>query len=280
MIFRKKQYVPINPQEKPEIKKDLWVKCEACEKLIYKKQWAENLKICNHCGHYGRMSAWERIRALADNGSFKETNANLLSSDPLNFTGVKAYKDKLKEEMSKTGMNEGLVTGEGKIEGVSCMLSVLDAGFIMGSMGSVVGEKFARAAEEAVEKKLPFVSVSGGGGGARMYEGVISLMQMAKTSAVIGRMRDEGVLYISVLTDPTMGGVAASFASLGDIIIAEPKALIGFAGPRVIEQTTRQKLPPNFQKTEFLFEHGMVDIIAERQELKNRVGKILQIFHT
>lgn len=280
MIFKKKKYVHIRPQEKPEIKKDLWVKCEHCGKLWYKKQWEDSLKVCSQCQYYGRMTAYERIASLADAGSFKEFDKEMLSSDPLGFTGVKSYSDKLKEEMFKTGMNEGLITGEARIEGISCALSVLDAGFIMGSMGSVVGEKFVRAGEYAVEKKLPLVSVSGGGGGARMYEGMISLMQMAKTSAVIGKMHKAGLLYISVLTDPTMGGVAASFAFLGDIIIAEPKALIGFAGPRVIEQTIRQKLPPNFQRTEFLYEHGMIDLIAGRQELKQTIGRIFQIFYT
>ena len=280
MIFKRKRYIRLRPQEKPEIKKDLWTKCEQCGKISYKKQWEANLKICPHCCFYARMSAYERIASLVDNNSFREMNSNLMSADPLNFTGVKAYVDKLKEEMSKTGMKEGLITGEAKIEGISCVLCVLDAGFIMGSMGSVVGEKFVRAAEYAIEKKMPLVSVSGGGGGARMYEGMFALMQIAKTSAVIGRLKTTGLLYISVLTDPTMGGVAASFAFLGDIILAEPKALIGFAGPRVIEQTIRQKLPANFQTTEFLYEHGMIDIIVDRHDLKQTIGKILQIFHT
>ncbi|MCK9265306.1 acetyl-CoA carboxylase, carboxyltransferase subunit beta [bacterium] len=280
MIFRKRQYVRLQPKEKPEIKKDLWLKCEQCGKLVYKKQLLENLKVCPHCQFYGRMNAYERIESLADTNSFKEINPNMVSGDPLNFKGVKSYIDKLKEETSKTGMKEGLITGEAKIKGIVCMLSVLDANFIMGSMGSVVGEKFVRAAEYSIEKKLPLISVSGGGGGARMYEGMISLMQMAKTSAVIGKMRNAGLLYLSVLTDPTMGGVAASFAFLGDIIIGEPKALVGFAGPRVIEQTIRQKLPPNFQRTEFLYERGMLDIVVDRHELKQTIGNILQIFHT
>jgi len=279
MRFRRKRYIRLQPQEKPEIKKDLWLKCEQCGKSLYKKQWLENLKVCFHCQFYGRMSAKERINSLADKGSFVEMEENLLSENPLNFTGVKSYEDKLSEEMVKTGMKEGLLVGTAKISDVLCVLSVLDAGFIMGSMGSVVGEKFVRAAEYAIEKKLSLVSVSGGGGGARMYEGMISLMQMAKTSAAIGKMKNAGLLYLSVLTDPTMGGVAASFASLGDIIIAEPKALIGFAGPRVIEQTIRQKLPADFQSTEFLYQRGMIDIISTRQDLKPTIGKILHIFH-
>ncbi len=279
MIFRRKRYTKVEPREKPEIKKDLWLKCEKCGKLIYKKKWDENLKVCPHCDFYGRMTAYDRVNMLADTNSFKEQWTSMFSSDPLGFTGVKAYPEKLKEEMQKTGLKEAIVTGECKIDAVPCVLAVIDAGFIMGSMGSVVGEKFARAAEYAIEKKMPFVCVSGGGGGARMYEGVISLMQMAKTSAAVGKMKKAGLLYLSVLTDPTMGGIAASFASLGDIIIAEPGALVGFAGPRVIEQTIRQKLPPGFQRTEFLYDHGMVDIIAKRADLKETIGKILKIIH-
>ena len=280
MIFKKKKYVSIEPRERPEIKKDLWIKCEKCGKLIYKKKWEENFKICMHCDHYGRMTAHERIASLVDPGSFSEQWGEMVSCDPLNFTGVKSYIDKLKEERQRTGLKEGIIAGTCKIKGIPCVLSVIDAGFIMGSMGSVVGEKFTRAAEYAIEKKLPVVSVSGGGGGARMYEGVISLMQMAKTSASVGKLKKAGLLYISVLTDPTMGGIAASFASLGDIIMAEPRALIGFAGPRVIEQTIRQKLPAGFQRTEFLFERGMIDIISKRAELKEIIGKILLIVHS
>ncbi|MCM8778026.1 MAG: acetyl-CoA carboxylase, carboxyltransferase subunit beta [Candidatus Omnitrophica bacterium] len=280
MIFKKKRYVRIEPKEKVEIKKDLWFKCEKCGKLLYKKKWEDNFKVCPYCNDYGRMTAYERINMLADTGSFKELWANMTSGDPLNFTGVKAYKEKLKEEMHKTGLKEAIVTGECKIGGISSVMAIIDANFIMGSMGSVVGEKFTRAAEYALERKYPFVCISGGGGGARMYEGVISLMQMAKTSAVVGKLKKAGLLYISVLTDPTMGGIAASFAFLGDIIIAEPGALIGFAGPRVIEQTIRQKLPSGFQRTEFLFEHGMIDIISKRAELKENIIKILKILYT
>ncbi len=279
MLFKRKRYTKIEPKEKPEIKKDMWFKCENCGKLVYKKKWEENLKICPYCDHYGRMTAYDRINMLADVNTFKEQWGSLLSCDPLGFTGVKSYTEKLKEEMQKTGLKEAIVTGECKIDGIPCVIVVIDAGFIMGSMGSVVGEKFTMAVENAVEKKMPMVCVSGGGGGARMYEGVISLMQMAKTSAAVGKMQKAGLFYLSVLTDPTMGGIAASFASLGDIIIAEPKALLGFAGPRVIEQTIRQKLPPGFQRTEFLYEHGMIDIIAKRMELKETIGKILKIIH-
>ncbi|MCD6408341.1 acetyl-CoA carboxylase carboxyltransferase subunit beta [bacterium] len=279
MIFRKK-YVHISPKEKPDIKKDMWIKCENCGKLVYKKKWLENLKVCPECGLYSRMTAEERIKMIADEGTFKEKWPYMMSDDPLQFKGVKSYKEKLKEEIKKTGKREAMIVGECKIGGISSVIAVLDAHFIMGSMGSVVGEKFTRACEYAIENSLSLVSISGGGGGARMYEGVISLMQMAKTSAAVGKMKKAGLLYISVLTDPTMGGVAASFALLGDIIIAEPKALIGFAGPRVIEQTIRQKLPPGFQRSEFLFERGMIDLIVERKKLKETIIKILKIVHS
>ena len=280
MIFRRKKYIEISPKETVEIKKELWVKCEKCGKLIYTKKLEENLKICPECNFYFRMNARERINSLIDPGTFIEKWENLLSDDPLNFVGVKSYKEKLEEDIKKTGMKEAMVAGTGKIGGFPVAFCVLDAHFIMGSMGSVVGEKFTRLSELAVENGLPLVSVSGGGGGARMYEGVISLMQMAKTSAAVGKLKKAGVLYISILTDPTMGGVAASFAFLGDIIIAEPKALIGFAGPRVIEQTIKQKLPPNFQTAEFLYEHGLIDMVVERKDLKETIIKILRIFHS
>jgi acetyl-CoA carboxylase carboxyl transferase subunit beta len=280
MIFRRKKYIEISPKETVEIKKELWVKCEKCGKLIYTKKLEENLKICPECNFYFRMNARERINSLIDPGTFIEKWENLLSDDPLNFVGVKSYKEKLEEDMKKTGMKEAMVAGTGKIGGFPVAFCVLDAHFIMGSMGSVVGEKFTRLSELAVENGLPLVSISGGGGGARMYEGVISLMQMAKTSAAVGKLKKAGVLYISILTDPTMGGVAASFAFLGDIIIAEPKALIGFAGPRVIEQTIKQKLPPNFQTAEFLYEHGLIDMVVERKDLKETIIKILRIFHS
>ena len=278
MIFRKK-YINLNPKETPEAKKELWIKCENCGKLIYERKWKENLKVCPFCNFHSRLTASERIESLVDEGTFKELWSEILPSDPLNFVGVKSYKEKLKEETRKTDMREAIVVGEGKMGGFPVIVSVLDSHFLMGSMGSVVGEKFVRAAERAIEKKIPLISVSGGGGGARMYEGVISLMQMAKTASEVGRMKKEGVLYISILTDPTMGGVAASFAFLGDIIIAEPNALIGFAGPRVIEQTIKQKLPPGFQRSEFLFQHGMLDMIVERKNLKPTIEKILRIFH-
>ncbi|MCM8819114.1 MAG: acetyl-CoA carboxylase, carboxyltransferase subunit beta [Candidatus Omnitrophica bacterium] len=280
MIFKRKKYIEISPKEKVEIKKEMWVKCEQCGKLIYTKKLEENLKVCPECSFHFRMTARERINSLVDQGTFKEKYQNMESLDPLNFIGVKAYKEKLQEDMKKTGEKEAMVVGTGKIGNFPVALTVLDSHFIMGSMGSVVGEKFTRMCEFAIEKGLPLISVSGGGGGARMYEGVVSLMQMAKTSAAVGKLKKAGILYVSILTDPTMGGVAASFAFLGDVIIAEPKALIGFAGPRVIEQTIKQKLPPGFQTSEFLYENGLIDMVVDRRNLKETIIKILRIFHT
>ncbi|HOM26065.1 MAG TPA: acetyl-CoA carboxylase carboxyltransferase subunit beta, partial [bacterium] len=224
MIFKRKRYIEISPKEKVEIKKELWVKCEKCGKLIYTKKLEENLKICPECNFYFRMTAKERINSLIDAGTFSEKWGDLQSEDPLNFVGVKSYKEKLEEEMKNTGMNEAMVTGTGKIGNFPVAFCVLDAHFIMGSMGSVVGEKFTRLCEFAVENGLSLISVSGGGGGARMYEGVVSLMQMAKTSAAVGKLKKAGILYVSILTDPTMGVIAASFAFLGDIVLAEPSA--------------------------------------------------------
>jgi len=279
MLFHyRKKYIPIKPKEAPDIKKDLWQKCPDCNKLIYEGKLKENFKICPNCGYHFRLTTKEWINLIADPGSFEELDANMLSDDPLQFKGPKTYTEKLDEDMKKTGLKEALSYGRALIGKIPSVLSILDSNFIMGSMGSVVGEKFVRACELAMVEKKPIVSICGGGGGARMYEGLISLMQMVKTSQVVGKMKKTKTLYVSVLTDPTMGGVAASFAFLGDIIIAEPKALIGFAGPRVIEQTIKQKLPPGFQRSEFLFEHGMLDAVVPRNQLKSTLIKILSIF--
>lgn len=279
MIFKRKKYIQLTPKETVEVKKELWIKCENCGKLIYTKKLQENLKVCSECDFHFRMTAEERIKMLIDNGTFVKKWEDMISLDPLNFTGTKSYKEKLEEEMRKTNMKEALVAGTGKIGGIPVIIGILDSHFIMGSMGSVVGEKFSRMCEFAIENGLPLISVSGGGGGARMYEGVISLMQMAKTSASVGKLKKAGILYISVITDPTMGGVAASFVFLGDILIAEPKALIGFTGPRVIEQTIKQKIPPGFQRSEFLYEHGLIDMVVHRSQIKETLTKILRIFH-
>ncbi len=277
MFFRKKRYIKLEPKETREIKKELWQKCFKCGKLIYEGKLKENFKICPYCGYHFRLTANEWIAFLADD-NFEPYDENLVSGDPLEFTAVKTYPEKLKEEMEKTGLKEALKYGTARIDNFDVILSILDSNFIMGSMGSVVGEKFVRGCEKAIEQKKPFISICGGGGGARMYEGIFSLMQMAKTAQVVGKLKENGILYVSVLTDPTMGGIAASFAFLGDVIIAEPQALIGFAGPRVIEQTIKQKLPPGFQRAEFLYAHGMLDEVVSRDRLKSKLIKILSIF--
>lgn len=218
------------------------------------------------------------MHQLLDAKSFKEINADLQSLDPLNFSGVKPYLDKIKQDQKKTGLKEACLTGEGTLDGHRVAFGVTDSRFIMGSMGSVVGEKITRLVEYATENHLPLIVVSGSGGGARMYEGALSLMQMAKTSAALGRLAKTRYPFISVLTNPTMGGVMASFASLGDVIVAEPRALIGFAGPRVIEQTIRQKLPQDFQTSEFLLEHGLIDMVVGRREMKQALKKLLDYF--
>jgi acetyl-CoA carboxylase carboxyl transferase subunit beta len=278
MFFRKKKYIKLEPKETREIKKELWQKCPECGKLIYEGKLKENFKICPYCGNHFRFKTNEWLSLLIDN-KFEEYDANLISGDPLDFKAVKSYTEKIKEEIKSTGLKEALTYGLAKINTFDVILSILDSSFIMGSMGSVVGEKFVRGCEKAIEKKIPFISICGGGGGARMYEGMFSLMQMVKTSQVVGKLKENNILYISILTDPTMGGIAASFAFLGDIIIAEPKALIGFAGPRVIEQTIKQKLPHGFQKSEFLYKHGMIDEIISRDKLKEKIIKILSIFY-
>ena len=254
----------------------LWTKCPSCQAVMFNKTLKENLLVCNKCSYHFIMGAMERLHHLADENSFVEIDADLRSEDPLKFSAVKAYPEKIKQDQKKTGLKEACVTGTAKILGKACALGVTDSRFIMGSMGSVVGEKITRLIEHALENKLPLIIVSGSGGGARMYEGALSLMQMAKTSVALGRYPKEGHSFISVLTNPTMGGVMASFASLGDIIMAEPRALLGFAGPRVIEQTIRQKLPADFQTSEFLLEHGLIDMVVERSELKQKLGLLLE----
>lgn len=261
--------------EKKELPDGLWVKCNNCRQIIYHKDLEGNLKVCPKCNYHFRLRAGERITLLFDSGSVQENNSGLTSQNPLEFPD---YDQKVKRAQKKTGLNEGTVTGVATIENIPCVFSVMDFGFMGGSMGSVVGEKISRAFEYAAENNLPMVSVTAGGGGARMQEGIISLMQMAKTCQALNRLQATEILYISILTDPTMGGVFASFASLGDIVMAEPGALIGFAGPRVIEQTIRQKLPAGFQRSEFLLEHGIIDLIVERKNLRETVARLLR-FH-
>ncbi len=273
--FKKKR--EIITEKKVKIPEGLWVKCENCKEIIYKKEIEKNLQICPKCNYHFRISALERIRLITDEGSFVELDSNIYSTDPLVFKDTITYKQRLKENKEKTGLNEAAIYGTASINQRPIVIAVMDFSFMGGSMGSVVGEKIARAAELALEKKIPLITVASSGG-ARMQEGMFSLMQMAKVSAAIARLKEIGILYISVLADPTFGGVTASFAMLGDIIIAEPRSLIGFAGPRVIEQTIKQQLPENFQRAEFLLEHGMIDLIVYRKDMKNTLFKLIDLF--
>jgi acetyl-CoA carboxylase carboxyl transferase subunit beta len=261
-----------------DIPSDLWTRCEDCKELIYNKKLDENMRVCPKCGFHFTLNANDRVKVTLDEGSFKEMDPDMVSLDPVSFEGPKTYKEKLKKDQELTGLKDAVVTGEGSIDGHKVVIGVTDSRFIMGSMGSVVGEKLTRAIERSTETKHPLIIISGSGGGARMYEGLYSLMQMAKTSAALSRHNKAGCLFLSILTNPTMAGIMASFASLGDLIIAEPKALIGFTGPRVIEQTIRQKLPPGFQKSEFLLEHGLIDMIVNRKNMKETISKILNYF--
>jgi acetyl-CoA carboxylase carboxyl transferase subunit beta len=250
------------------------VKCDNCKEIIFRKEVEKNFKVCPKCDYHFRISASERLPFLVDEGSFLEVEDGL---SPKDFLSFKDYKDKLRGSRKKTGLKDALISGEARIGGTPVSLVVMDFSFMGGSMGSVVGERIARAVERAIEKRTPFVSVASSGG-ARMQEGILSLMQMAKTSAAVARLGEAGLPFISILTDPTFGGVTASFAMLGDIIIAEPKSLIGFAGPRVIERTIKQQLPSGFQRAEFLLEHGMIDMIVPRKDMRAAVGKILEFF--
>lgn len=260
--------------EKPNVPQGIMTKCPGCGKLIYSKLLMKNQKRCE-CGYYFKVSANQRLAMILDEDTFAETDQQLTSRDPLNFPG---YGDKLVRTQAETGLMEGLVTGKGLICGISTYIGVMDASFFMGSMGKAIGEKLARLFERATKELLPVV-VFTASGGARMQEGIFSLMQMAKVSAAVAKHSEAGLLYITVLTDPTTGGVTASFAMLGDIILAEPGALIGFAGPRVIEQTIGQKLPEGFQRAEFLLEHGFVDKIVTRDNIKNTLGVLLKLHH-
>jgi acetyl-CoA carboxylase carboxyl transferase subunit beta len=266
----------IRTDKKGKTPEGLWVKCDGCKEIIYKKEIEKNLKICPKCNYHFRISARERLKLLVDEGSFVEIDENLSSVDPLHFKDSISYKDRLKENQKKSGLKEAVVSGDALIKGYPVSLAIMDFSFMGGSMGSVVGEKVSRAAERSIEKKQPFISIASSGG-ARMQEGIFSLMQMAKASACIGRLKDNGILYISILCDPTFGGVTASFATLGDIIIAEPKSLIGFAGPRVIEQTIKQPLPDDFQRADFLLGHGLIDMVVDRKILKETLAKILEL---
>ncbi|MBF0385167.1 MAG: acetyl-CoA carboxylase carboxyltransferase subunit beta [Candidatus Omnitrophica bacterium] len=277
-LFGRKKYTLVSVKRK-EIPKGLWTKCPDCDNLNYSKELESNLQICPKCNWHFTFGAYQRIESLADEGTFQEMDREMASVDPLDFKGPKTYKQKLQADQAATGLIEAVISGTCKIGKKNAVLAVTDSRFIMGSMGSVVGEKVTRAIEHATAKKFPVIIVSGSGGGARMYEGAISLMQMAKTCAALARHSEAGFLHVSVLTNPTMGGIMASFAGVGDVIIAEPKALVGFAGPRVIEQTIRQKLPKGFQSSEFLLAHGLIDMIVDRKSLKDTIAKLIDYFH-
>jgi acetyl-CoA carboxylase carboxyl transferase subunit beta len=275
MAWFKKVRKPIEPADKQSrVPEGLWVKCPSCAQIIYNKDLTASLSVCTKCGHHFRMTATDRLRTLFD-GSWREYDSGLASTDPLQFTDTKPYSSRLESSIAATGLKDAIITASGRINGIEAHVAAMEYGFIGGSMGVVVGEKITRAIERAIVARAPVVIVACSGG-ARMMEGTLSLMQMAKISGALARLDRARLPYISVLTDPTTGGVTASFAMLGDVNIAEPKALIGFAGPRVIEQTIRQKLPEGFQRSEFLLEHGMLDMVVDRRELKEVITRVLR----
>ncbi len=273
MTWFKRQSQELDTSGEKKVKTEgLWVKCEGCRQIIWKKDLEENFNVCPKCDKHFRVDSRTRLAQLFDNGEYTTEDTNLSSTDPLKFTDLKPYASRLKAAQAATGLKDAIVTGRGKINGQPAIITAMEYSFIGGSMGAVVGEVITRAVEKATKDRLPLIIVSASGG-ARMMEGVISLMTLAKISAALARMDDAGVPYISVLTDPTTGGTTASFAMLGDLNIAEPGALIGFAGPRVIEQTIRQKLPEGFQRSEFLLQHGMLDAVVHRRDLKDYVAR-------
>ncbi len=274
---RKKAQVSAVEHKKTKMPEGVWTKCKNCQEIIYAKEIVRNLNVCPKCDYHFRISARERIELILDEGSFVEMDTKIRSVDFLEFKDTKKYKDRIRDAVKKAGDGDAVICGSGTINGLPTIVGVFDFSFMGGSMGSVVGEKLTRAIEKGIEVKAP-VMIFSSSGGARMQESIISLMQMAKTSAALAKLKAAGIPFISILTDPTTGGVTASFAMLGDINMAEPRALIGFAGPRVIEQTIRQTLPDGFQRSEFLLEHGMVDMIVPRNEMKERLSQILHIF--
>ncbi len=274
MAWFRKDKKPLKAEDRRDVPTDVFDKCKGCGEILYRERLAQNLNVCPNCGYHLRVSAHAYVSILLDSGSFEELDEDLKAADPLGFSDLKDYPARIAAAEAK-GKNEALVSGTGTLDGIDVALAVMDFDFIGGSMGSVVGEKIARAGLVALKKKIPFLIVSASGG-ARMQEGIYSLMQMAKTSTVLARIHDEGLPFISILTHPTTGGVTASYAMLGDVNLAEPGALIGFAGPRVIEETIKQELPKGFQRAEFLQEHGMVDRVVDRRELKDMIGTILR----
>lgn len=276
MWFKKGKYISISPSAKKDIPEGLWIKCERCQELLFRKEWERSLKVCKKCGYHYPLTYAERLSITVDEGSFVEYDKELEPLDFLHFKDLKEYKERLKEAQERTGISDAIVTGEAKIGGRPIIIGIFEFEFMGGSMASVVGEKIKRATERAIKLRYPLVLFCASGG-ARMQEGTVALMQMAKTSICIAELHKAGILYIAVFTHPTTGGVLASFASLADIIIAEKGALIGFAGPRVIEQTIRQKLPEGFQRAEFLMEKGFVDIVVHRHHLKETLTKLIML---
>ena len=275
--FRKEKQPKSAVDRQVAIPEGLWVKCDDCKEIVYRKEVEANFNTCPKCSYHFRLTARERFEILFDDNKYKEFATDIRSGDPLGFRDTKRYADRLKVYQQRVGPGDAVLCAEGKLEGLPVVICAMDYAFMGGSMGSVVGEKITTAIERCIDKKEPLIIVSCSGG-ARMQEGILSLMQMAKISAALARLADAGLPFISVLTDPTTGGVTASYAMLGDLNIAEPKALIGFAGPRVIEQTIRQTLPEGFQRSEFLVEHGMVDLITPRAEMKPAIARFLRIF--
>ena len=262
-------------RKKRGVPEGLWIRCPDCSSAVFRKEAEKRMNVCPECGYHFYLSARQRIEQMLDEGTFEEWDKDLRPSDPLTFKDKKAYADRLVAEQKRTGLVDAAITGKGRVRARPVAVGITDSAFIMGSMGSVVGEKLARLVERATEQDLPLVIISGSGGGARMHEGILSLMQMAKVSAALARYDQAGGLFISVLTNPTMGGVAASFASLGDVVFAEPKALIGFAGPRTIKATIRIELPEGFQTSEFLLEHGYIDRIVPRDRLQTEIARTI-----
>ena len=276
--FRKKKSLTASIEKKNvKVPEGVWTKCKNCQEIIYAKEVQRNLNVCPKCDYHFRISARERIDLILDEGSFVETDANMRSVDFLDFKDTKKYKDRIKAAIKKAGDGDAVICGAGNLDGLPVVVAVFDFSFMGGSMGSVVGEKITRIIEKGLETNAP-VLIFSSSGGARMQESIMSLMQMAKTSAALAKLKAAGIPFISVLTDPTTGGVTASFAMLGDLNIAEPRALIGFAGPRVIEQTIRQTLPDGFQRSEYLLEHGMIDMIIPRKEMQQKLSELLRIF--
>jgi acetyl-CoA carboxylase carboxyl transferase subunit beta len=275
--FKKQKTTEPEAPKRSKVSEGMWLKCNNCREIVFRKEVERNNKVCPKCDYHFPISVLERITLLVDLGTFKEWDAELGPQDPLSFQDTKSYKDRVKAHQEKTGRKDAMVIGEGMMNGRRVVLCVFDFSFMGGSMGSVVGEKICRAIDRALEFKLPVILVTTSGG-ARMQEGILSLMQMAKTSAAVAKLGEARLPFICLLADPTFGGVTASVAMLGDVILAEPKALIGFAGPRVIEQTIKQQLPDQFQRAEFLLEHGMIDMIVERRQLKETLSTLVSHF--